>query len=107
MPRSGATGPDVRRRPFSATRQGSLSKIAIPIRTFAQWDQNQPGFLEIGLVAHCGESTARHYLNTLSAVDIATGWVEFRRVEGKGQKRLGCAIHHIGQGLPSPGWPGL
>ena len=45
------------RRPFSTTKPGSLLKASIPIRTFADWDDKRPGFLEIDLVAHCGEST--------------------------------------------------
>ena len=59
-------------------------------------------FLEVDLVAHCGETTEGQYLNTLSAVDIATGWVSCRGVLGKGQQRVGGAIHHIGQKLPFP-----
>ena len=90
------------RRPFSTTKPGSLLKAAIPIRTFADWDDKRPGFLEVDLVAHCGESTEGFYLNTLSAVDVATGWVECRGVWGKGQQRVGGAIHHIGQRLPFP-----
>ncbi|MCY4365684.1 MAG: hypothetical protein OXE17_05600 [Chloroflexi bacterium] len=87
------------RRPFSTTRPGTLLKAAIPIRTFTEWNEHQPCFLEIDLVAHCGESTEGQYLNTLSAVDIATGWVACRGVLGKGQQRVGGAIHHIGQNL--------
>ena len=90
------------RRPFSTTRPGSLLKASIPIRTFAEWNEHQPGFLEIDLVAHCGETTEGQYLNTLSAVDIATGWVACRGVLGKGQQRVGSAVHHIGQNLPFP-----
>jgi hypothetical protein len=88
------------RRPFSTTKPGSLLKAAIAIRTFADWDDKRPGFLEIDLVAHCGESTEGFYLNTLTAVDVATGWVECQGVWGKGQERVGSAIHHIGQRLP-------
>ncbi len=90
------------RRPFSTTRPGSLLKASIPIRTFAEWNEHRPGFLEIDLVAHCGESTEGQYLNTLSAVDIATGWVACRGVLGKGQQRVDGAVHHIGQNLPFP-----
>lgn len=90
------------RRRFSTTKPGSLLKAAIPIRTFADWDDKRPGFLEVDLVAHCGESTEGFYLNTLSAVDIATGWVECQGVWGKGQERVGGAIHHLGQRLPFP-----
>ena len=90
------------RRPFATTKPGSLLKASIPIRTFAEWNEHRPGFLEIDLVAHCGESTEGQYLNTLSAVDIATGWVACRGVLGKGQQRVGGAVHHIGQNLPFP-----
>jgi len=90
------------RRPFSTTKPGSLLKAAIPIRTFTEWDDKRPGFLEIDLVAHCGESTEGFYLNTLSTVDVATGWVECRGVWGKGQQRVGAAIHEVSRGLPFP-----
>ncbi len=58
------------RRSISATKSGSLLKAAIPIRTFADWNEKQPCFLEVYLVAHCGESTKGFYLNT---VDVAMG----------------------------------
>ena len=54
------------------------------------------------MVAHCGDSTEGFYLNTLSTVDVATGWVECRGVWGKGQQRVGAAIHEIGGHLPFP-----
>ncbi len=38
----------------SHTKPGSLLKDAIPIRTWAQWDDAVPGFLEIDLVGHEG-----------------------------------------------------
>jgi len=66
------------RKPLSTTRPGSLLKSAIPIRTFADWKEDQPGFMETDLVAHCGESTEGFYLNTLCAVDVASGWTERR-----------------------------
>ena len=89
-------------RPFSTTKPGSLLKAAIPIRTFADWDDKRPGFLEVDLVAHCGDSTEGFYLNTLTAVDVATGWVECRGVWGKGQDRVGGAIHEMAGRLPFP-----
>jgi len=61
------------RRALSTTRQGGLLKRSIPIRIFADWQENKPGFMEIDLVAHCGESTEGFYLNTLCAVDVASG----------------------------------
>ena len=90
------------RKPLSTTRPGSLLKNAIPIRTFADWEENKPGFLEVDLVAHCGESTEGFYLNTLSAVDVYSGWSECVPVWGKGQVRVRTALHRIRQRLPVP-----
>jgi hypothetical protein len=90
------------RKPISTTKSGSLLKSAIPIRTFSEWKEDRPGFLEVDLVAHCGDSTDGFYLNTLSAVDVASGWVECMAVWGKGQTRVGGAIHHVRHNLPFP-----
>ena len=77
------------------TRHGTWLKGQIPIRTFAEWDDAGPGFLEVDLVAHCGTSTEGFYLCTLCAVDIATAWIELEAVWGKGQQRVGGAVHHV------------
>jgi hypothetical protein len=85
---------------LSTTKPGSLLRSAIPIRTFADWQENRPGFVEVDLVAHCGENMEGFYLNTLMAVDVATGWAEFVGVWGKGQQRVGAAIHTVRERLP-------
>jgi hypothetical protein len=90
------------RRPFTTTKPGSLLKNSIPIRTFADWEENRSGFLEVDLVAHCGESAEGFYLTTLSTVDVASGWSECVGVWGKGQQRVGGAIHRVRQRLPFP-----
>ena len=90
------------RRGMSTTKPGTLLKEAIPVRTFADWDDKRPGFLEGDLVAHCGESTAGFYLCTLSTVDVATGWSECIAVWGKGQERVGGGIDTIKRRLPFP-----
>src|SRR5207249_1636485 len=38
------------------TKPGTLLRSQVPIRTYTPWDEQQPGFLEVDLVAHCGES---------------------------------------------------
>ena len=62
-----------RRRGLGTTKPGTLLKNAIPVRTFSDWNENKPGFVEVDLVAHCGDSAEGFYLTTLSAVDVATG----------------------------------
>ena len=79
-----------------------MAEAQIPIRTFADWDDARPGFLEVDLVAHCGPSTAGFFLHTLCAVDIATGWVELQPVWGKGHRRVTAAIHEVRGRLPVP-----
>jgi hypothetical protein len=88
------------RKPKSATRPGSKLKNSIPIRTFADWQENRPGFLEIDTVAHCGERLEGFYLNTLCGVDVASGWTECFPVWGKWQVRVRQAVHRIRRNLP-------
>jgi hypothetical protein len=90
------------RRPFTTTKPGSLLKSSIPIRTFADWNENRSGFLEADLVPHCGESSYGFYLNTLSTVDVASGWSECVGIWGKGQERVGGGVHRVRQRLPFP-----
>ena len=88
------------RKPLSTTRPGSILKNSIPIRTFADWQENRPGFLEIDTVAHCGERLEGFYLNTLCGVDVASGWTECIAVWGKWQVRVRQAVHRIRRSLP-------
>ena len=88
------------RRGLSTTRPGSLLKSSIPIRTFGDWTENKPGFMEIDLVAHCGDSGEGFFLNTLCAVDVASGWTECVPVWGKGQVRVKSSVHKMRRQLP-------
>jgi hypothetical protein len=49
-------------------------------------NESRPGFLEADTVAHCGDTTAGLYVNTIDFVDIATSWIEQRAVWGKGER---------------------
>lgn len=90
------------RKSSSTTRSGDLLKNTIPIRTFTDWQEDKPGFLEIDLVAHCGENVGGFYLNTLSAVDVASGWLECAPVWGKSQIKVRQAVQRVNQRLPFP-----
>ena len=58
----------------SGTKPGSLLKKAIPIRTFADWDEAKPGFVEADLVGHDGGNSSGDFIQSLNFVDIATCW---------------------------------
>jgi hypothetical protein len=87
---------------LSTTKPGSLLKQAIPIRTFTPWEEERPGFLEIDLVAHCGQTVEGTYLNTLTATDLATGWTECRALPNKTQAAVSQAIEAMRHDLPFP-----
>jgi hypothetical protein len=87
-------------RGATITRPGPVLRHEIPIRTFTEWNDAHPGFLEVDLVAHCGSKTEGFYLCTLCAVDIPTAWIELEPVWGKGQKRVRGAIHRVRTRLP-------
>jgi hypothetical protein len=65
----------------STTKPGSLLKSQIPVRTWADWDDAKPGFVEIDLVANDGGNAAGEHAWTLTVTDIATGRWPSRTVE--------------------------
>ena len=87
---------------ISTTRRGKLLKHQIPVRTFFDWNDLAPGFVEADLVAHCGESAEGAYLNTLTLTDIATGWTECMALIRRSESDVSAAIHAVRQRLPFP-----
>lgn len=90
------------RRGLSTTKPGTLLKQAIPVRTFAEWQDTRPGFVEIDLVAHCGDSAHGEYLNTLNVVDLATGWCECLALANRSQYQVTAAMRRLRHRLPFP-----
>ena len=86
----------------STTRPGTLLKYHIPVRTFADWDENEPGFCEIDLVAHDGGSACGDFCQTLDLTDVASGWTEIKAVQNKAQTHVFSALQHLRQQLPFP-----
>lgn len=58
--------------------------------------------MEIDLVAHCGNSTEGHFLNTLTCTDLATGWTDVTALSHRSQEAVSIAIHQMRQRLPFP-----
>ena len=85
---------------LSTTKPASLLKNLIPVHTFTAWDEERPGFMEIDLVAHCGNTTAGQYLNTLTCTDICTGWMALSALPQRTQQAVCEAIHRMRQRLP-------
>jgi len=88
--------------PLTQSSASAALKALVPIRTFGEWRDVQPGSLQADLVFHCGEQVAGFHLTTLVTIDVATGWTECQAVWGKGQQRVGSAIHQVRANLPMP-----
>jgi len=84
------------------TRPGSLLKHQIPIRTFSEWNEQRPGFVEIDLVAHDGGLAVGDYCQTLDITDVCTGWTEALAVPNKAQVWVFNAIAKARERLPFP-----
>lgn len=84
------------------TKPGSLLKSQIPIRTWADWDDAVPGFVEIDLVGHDGGNASGEHCFTLTVTDIATGWTVNRSVPNKAEKWVVDALQHVTGVFPFP-----
>ncbi len=89
-------------RGLSTTRAGTLLKQQIPIRTFEEWNEARPGFLEVDLVAHCGTDIEGGYLYTLTLTDVATGWTECLPLLYRSQETVLAALQQARLLFPLP-----
>jgi hypothetical protein len=84
------------------TKPGTLLKHQVPIRTFSDWEDVEPGFVEMDLVAHDGGKAEGDYCHTLDVTDVATAWTEQAAVLNKAQVWVFEALEHLRERLPFP-----
>jgi len=93
----------IRKKAKPLTWLRSMPKKAsqiIRIRTFSDWNDPPPGYLEIDFVEHNGGSTAGAYIHSLVVVDICSEWIEAIPLLAKSQALVVEAIEVISQQLP-------
>jgi hypothetical protein len=88
-----------KQRLYGQTKPGTLLKHHIPVKTDS-WNVTKPGFAEIDLVSHSGNSGEGEFAYTLNLTDIHTGWTESRGLLGKGQEGVRQALEEVQKGLP-------
>ena len=98
---------DRRRRPGKRrgfTKPGTLLKHQIPVRTWADWTEDRPGFCEMDLVDHSGGRIIRgaDHAWTLCFTDVMTAWTECVAVQNKAQVHVFAAIKGARRRLPFP-----
>jgi len=87
-------------RQRTRTKPGTLLKHQIPVRTFSEWDEQRPGFVEIDLVGHEGGEPGGEYVQTLDMTDVCTGWTETQAVKNKARVWVFEALKEIRRRLP-------
>lgn len=88
----------------ASRRRDSPSAIrrSIPVRTFSDWNDPPPGFVEADLVAHSGPVASGAFVQTLVLTDIATGWTECAPLLVREQTLLLGVLAHLRTLMPFP-----
>lgn len=89
-------------KPRARTKPGTLLKHQVPIRTFSEWDEGRPGFMELDLVSHDGGSAQGDFCFSLNATDVASGWTETEAIKNRAQVWAFQALEKIRERLPFP-----
>jgi hypothetical protein len=84
------------------TKPGTLLKSQIPIRTWSDWSDDEPGYCEMDLVHHCDDNTAGEYLHTLTITDVVLGWTENEALRNRSQTSVETAVESIRARMPYP-----
>jgi hypothetical protein len=88
----------VEHRRRATTRPGTLLRQQIPLRT--EWNENEPGFLEMDTVALCGGTLDDRHGWMFDAVDIHTTWNEMRALPNRGEAAVLGQIRDVEARLP-------
>lgn len=79
---------------------GTALRRSIPIRTFNDWGDVPPGFIEADLVSHSGPMAKGSFSWTFTLTDIATGWTECAPVLVREQTLLVAVLDELTKLLP-------
>lgn len=84
------------------TKPGSMLKSQIPIRTWSDWTEEEPGYCEMDLVHHCDGDTSGEYLHSITITDVLLGWTENEALPNRSQRSVETAVEAIRARLPYP-----
>jgi hypothetical protein len=76
-----------------------LLKHQIPIKA-DRWQVQVPGFTEVDLVSHSGNSARGEFASSLNVTDIHTAWTETRAILGRSRAAVREALDEIEAALP-------
>ena len=74
----------------------------VPVRTFTDWNQPGPGYLEIDLVAHGGGIVTGAFIHSLVVTDVSSGWTEAVPLLAREQSQVVEGLEAISSVFPMP-----
>ena len=83
-------------------RNAPAVRASVPVRTFGDWKNPEPGFMEADLVAHCGGNPEGSFVHTLVLTDIATAWTECVPLVVRETTLVVDAMRRLQQTMPFP-----
>ena len=88
-----------RRRPAGF---GSAVWRSVPIRTFNDWGNPSPGWVEVDFVVHSGTTVSGPFAQTMVLTDVATGWTECIPIVVREAEMVMHALGHARELFPFP-----
>lgn len=82
------------------THPVSALATQIPVRTFSDWQEVDPGHLQLDLVGHDGGTASGEFCFTLCATDVCTGWSERRAMLAKATRWVCGSLAEIRSTVP-------
>ena len=94
----------IREQAGSRRKRKQKRKMAgrIPVRTFSDWKEPEPGYLEIDLVAHCGGTVTGSYISSLVVTDVCSGWTEAIPLLAREQSLVVTGLEAVSRIFPVP-----
>ena len=94
----------LRGKGLSGTRLAEAALLRrVPVRThYTDLERKTPGFMQIDTVYHCGEREFDEFLLTLTATDVASGWIELSALPNKAHKWALESMQALQSSLPFP-----
>jgi hypothetical protein len=85
-------------------KRAALNRVRklVPVRTFADWGEPQPGYFEVDMVVHCRARAEGSFVHTLVLTDVASSWTEFIALPVREQALIVEAIDGVRAKLPFP-----
>src|SRR5262245_1395483 len=81
------------------TKPGTILRRQVPTRSGPP-DTSKPGAVEVDTVAHCGDTTAGDYVNSLTFTELYSGWTENRALWNKSSHAILAQVRELESQVP-------